>query len=239
MVVQLPEACGNEPESRLSRGLNLEPHAMLLAQLVGAFASELHSALQAPLAVPSLSARSQEEESWEEGKGPACPALGDLSSVVPAGFLWPQLLHMTTFFLGGSRTVLEALQHSGVDVAMQLQGSTWQLQGGHLVYAEDALLALTLHVGSDSLPMDPACLPHTTLLFKPPFTPAHANEVLRAALFAGLLADAPCEGSGESAVFAVPAVEVAGRTLTLYAQRVPATVVFGACLDSFWASRIR
>ena len=146
------------------------------------------------------------------------------------------MLHMTTFFLGGSRAVMESLQRFG-DV-LQGQGSSWRVRGGHLVYAEDALLVLSLYMEPDSPPQDPDCLPHTTLLFKEPFTPAHANDVLRAAWCVGLLADAPLsQTNNEAVILAAKEVEVAGRMLTLYAQRVPSTVVFESRLEAFWSAR--
>ncbi|CAE7778653.1 unnamed protein product [Symbiodinium sp. CCMP2592] len=218
-------------------GLNLEPHDLGLAQLARAFASALENTLQVPLVVPPLNTRSccscdlEPLDCRQDFQKLENPRLGSHSS-----FAWPKPLHMTTFFLGGSRAVLEALRCHGVEAALHIQGSSWRVRGRHLVYAEDALLTMSLHMESDGLPMDPDCVPHVTLLFKPPFTPAHANEVLRTAWHLGLTSTASTCGSNEPAVLAAPAADIAGGTRALYAWQVPATASFQACLESFWTS---
>lgn len=136
------------------------------------------------------------------------------------------------------RAVLEALRCHGVEAALHKQGSIWRVRGGHFVYAEDALLTMSLNMESEGLPMDPDCVPHVTLLFKSPFTPAHANEVLHTARRLGLTSrvSSGTSGSNESAVLAAPAADIAGGTRALYAWHVPATASFEACLESFWTS---
>ncbi|CAE7948654.1 unnamed protein product, partial [Symbiodinium sp. KB8] len=127
-------------------GLNLEPHDLCLAQLAGAFASALENTLQVPLVVPPLNARC-----YSGDLEPHCRQdlqLGNLR-VGSQSFAWPQPLHMTTFFLGGSRAVLEALRCHGVEAALHKQGSIWRVRGGHFVYAEDALLTMSLNMESE------------------------------------------------------------------------------------------
>ncbi|CAK8986963.1 Uncharacterized protein SCF082_LOCUS840 [Durusdinium trenchii] len=94
----------------------------------------------------------------------------------PGGLQWPtEPLHMTTFFLGGSRAALQACE--AAESAWLLEGSEWELHTAHLIYLEGALLVMSLRV-PEHLPMDPGCLPHVTLLSRPPFAPLHASEVL-------------------------------------------------------------
>eukprot|EP00927_Polykrikos_kofoidii_P023950 TRINITY_DN2187_c0_g2_i1.p1 TRINITY_DN2187_c0_g2~~TRINITY_DN2187_c0_g2_i1.p1 ORF type:complete len:967 (-),score=154.45 TRINITY_DN2187_c0_g2_i1:37-2937(-) len=131
-------------------------------------------------------------------------------------FQRPRVLHMTTFYFGAG---MPASFSPAASRALELEGSRWPVRVTHLLYADGALLVAALEVAGSGMPMEASCLPHATLLFRPPFVPGHARAVMERALAAGLL-DSP-RGDG-AAIQLLPRAQLDGASVDIYVQRLQA-----------------
>lgn len=209
-------------------GLNLQDALAYFADAARDFADHLRSDFQVDLYVP-------EEEAAGHGTLAAGEARRRPSAeawLAASPFRWQRPLHMTTFYFGGGPA---AGLLAGAVGALELEGSRWHVRPTHLLCAEGALLVAAVEVLDATLPMEPGCLPHVTLLVCHPFMPGDARGLVAHAAAAGLLE--PDAGAGEEAtLLAVPQVPVGGSIRDLYVQRLLPGVapLLQGRLESFW-----
>jgi len=218
-------------------GLNLQHHTGYFWKVAMGFFARL-----------AADFRGMDLESFAGSVAPSAADAADAAAtrmervVEAAGFRRPPILHMTTFYFGGDANG-GPVRFGGQEAqnALELEGTTWSVRPSHLVYAEGALLAVTLEVvvgDGRILPTDPNSIMHSTLLVRPPFTAGRAQAVLRRALAAGLLD--PCRSSSspeeEGTIFMLPQAAAGCATGDLYVQRITNNVVpLEGCLESFWS----
>eukprot|EP00929_Paragymnodinium_shiwhaense_P019810 TRINITY_DN13394_c0_g1_i8.p1 TRINITY_DN13394_c0_g1~~TRINITY_DN13394_c0_g1_i8.p1 ORF type:complete len:526 (-),score=92.80 TRINITY_DN13394_c0_g1_i8:35-1612(-) len=175
--------------------LDMQPHREVFWELARQFADELQAHFQIALPLP-------------DARG---------SKHAAGGFRRPRLLHMTTAYVGGEAGALSA---SGIQRSLALIGTEWGVEVTHLLYAEGALLLAAVQVEAadkGSLPLEPGCFPHVTLLHRPPFSPGLARDVMAAAVSAGLVSS---QVRREPTVLALPGLRLAGVSVDLFVQQL-------------------